>query len=676
MSGAERPRLKPGLRFLRRVEDGRAYFVVKDAIRMKYFRFGEPEVALMQKLDGERTVSAVASDMGADPAAVDAFVRRLKEMGLAEQSGEEQRILLMEALRKQRRLRMKGHGNTLFRARFSFGDPDALFDRVIDRIRFFFTPGFVAVSAAAFLAYFVIITLHWPAVAAGMTRLYDPTQFTVAFVVSVYLTAAVIFLAHELGHGLACKHFGGEVHEMGAMLFYFSPAFFCNVNDAWTFEKRSDRLWVTFAGGWIQLFIGSIAALIWIVAEPGTLLEQTAFMGIVLGGGIILLVNFNPLLPLDGYYALMDGLKIPNLRPRSFHYLGAWVRRAVLRLDVPVPHVTPRERRIFLAYGISALAYTTLVITVVGLFIGGFIVRAFGGWGWALIALIAASLLRDRARAGIRIARVWAADKLGPGTREPWLRGAVTAAAMAVLIGFIPWTLRATGPATVEPLDRVWIRATEAGTVVGVLVGQGDTVYAGQPLFVLRSPDLEIELAAATAAAASLQRVADAARSAGRIAEARRAELDLEFRLAEVAGLQRRHQQLQRRAPFDGVVVTPYLETELHARVAPGDSLVELWSAGPLRLRVALEQRHAGDVRVGAPVGVRFPTHPDWTWRSHVAQVRPATRDGHVEILAPLGDAELRPGLTGTARISVRKTNIAGAVAHAFFKTFRTDLAL
>jgi len=26
-----------------------------------------------------------------------------------------------------------------------------------------------------------------------------------------------------------------QVHEMGAMLIYFQPAFYCNVNDAWTF---------------------------------------------------------------------------------------------------------------------------------------------------------------------------------------------------------------------------------------------------------------------------------------------------------------------------------------------------------------------------------------------------------------------------------------------------------
>ena len=48
---------------------------------------------------------------------------------------------------------------------------------------------------------------------------------------------------HELGHAYACKHFGGEVHEMGFMLLFFMPAFYANVNDAWSFPQRSYNTW-------------------------------------------------------------------------------------------------------------------------------------------------------------------------------------------------------------------------------------------------------------------------------------------------------------------------------------------------------------------------------------------------------------------------------------------------
>ena len=75
----------------------------------------------------------------------------------------------------------------------------------------------------------------------------------------LWLTALVIIVIHELGHGYTCKYFGGQVHEIGAMLLYFEPAFFCNVNDAWTFPELRARLWVTAAGSWIQLVVASLA---------------------------------------------------------------------------------------------------------------------------------------------------------------------------------------------------------------------------------------------------------------------------------------------------------------------------------------------------------------------------------------------------------------------------------
>jgi len=54
---------------------------------------------------------------------------------------------------------------------------------------------------------------------------------------------------HEFAHGITCKHFGGSVRDLGFMLIYFQPAFYCNVSDAWLFPEKRKRLWVTAAGG-------------------------------------------------------------------------------------------------------------------------------------------------------------------------------------------------------------------------------------------------------------------------------------------------------------------------------------------------------------------------------------------------------------------------------------------
>src|SRR5256885_16032566 len=117
-----------------------------------------------------------------------------------------------------------------------------------------------------------------------------------------WTTGMVVIVVHELGHAFTCKYFGGQVHELGAMLIYFQPAFYCNVNDAWTFPDLRARLWVTAAGSWIQLVLAALAAIVWWLAPPGTLISQLALFLVVIGGVTTVVANANPLVPLAGSY--------------------------------------------------------------------------------------------------------------------------------------------------------------------------------------------------------------------------------------------------------------------------------------------------------------------------------------------------------------------------------------
>ena len=90
------------------------------------------------------------------------------------------------------------------------------------------------------------------------------------------------------------------------------------------------------------------------IAQPGTLVARVAVATMLVGGATTLLTNANPLLPLDGYFALTDWIEIPNLRQRALAHFAWWVRRHVLRLDVPEPAASAREKRVFLIYGALA----------------------------------------------------------------------------------------------------------------------------------------------------------------------------------------------------------------------------------------------------------------------------------------------------------------------------------
>src|SRR2546425_13286979 len=88
---------------------------------------------------------------------------------------------------------------------------------------------------------FAIIIVNSGEIGRALIHLY---RFQILLV--AWLTIFAVTTAHEFAHGLTCKRFGGEVHEMGVLLLYFQLAFYCNVSDAWLFPAKAKRLGGTF----------------------------------------------------------------------------------------------------------------------------------------------------------------------------------------------------------------------------------------------------------------------------------------------------------------------------------------------------------------------------------------------------------------------------------------------
>jgi len=336
-------------------------------------------------------------------AAIGRFAEKLKSMGLCERTLRETSVLLMERLRAQRRARLRAgriQGNIL-RLRWSFGDPDEMMNRIMPYLRFIYTRAFVVTSVALFAVYFVVLWLKWPEFATAMADVYT-LRASASDYVLLYISATVLIAIHELAHGFTCKHFGGEVHEIGAMMFYFDLAFFCNVNDAWTFPELKSRLWVTAAGSWIEMCIASIAGVIWWITEPGTFISDASLAVFLIGGIASVLLNMNPLVPLDGYYALSDWLEVPNLRRRAFDYTSWLVKTKWLGLELPTPQLDDREQRIFILYGLLAAAYTGMIFLLFGALAYGWLSRAFGALGVIALLIVAWVATRSSTRVGGR----------------------------------------------------------------------------------------------------------------------------------------------------------------------------------------------------------------------------------------------------------------------------------
>jgi putative peptide zinc metalloprotease protein len=684
---SDRPRLRKDLIIVEQTYRGEQSFIVKDPTTRKYYRFRPAEVAVMRSLDGERTPAEAAEallDEGikVSPTAIGRFAEKLKSMGLCERTLGETSVLLMERLRAQRRARLRTRRlqGDILRLRWSFGDPDELMNRTLPYLRFCFTRGFVIASVALFLVYFVVLALKWPEFVRAMGNVYT-LQASLGDYVMLYIAATVIIAMHELAHGFTCKYYGGEVHEIGAMMFYFDIAFFCNVNDAWTFPDLKSRLWVTAAGSWIEMVVASIAAIIWWVTEPGTFISNAALAVFLIGGFAAVLINLNPLIPLDGYYALSDWLEVPNLRRRAFGHLTWLFKTKGLGLEVPMPPADEREQRIFFLYGTLAAAYTGMIFCVVAAIAYGWISRFFGALGLIALLLVAwvatRSLRRDLRRSASDAWRETRAKWAASGRLARIRNGLATLAVVFAVAGFVPWPITVDGPFVVSSAASGILAAPDSGVVVDVMIGEGSPVAAGKALVVIRNLELERDLAATSLAVDSLGLLAARARAKGDEGVAARITAQAQAEGARLAGMRERVRSLVIRAPVAGVVASPRPDTLLGRTVSVGDTLLRL-TGDRVEARIALEGAGASLTREGQRVKLIAHADPGTRLDASLASVAPsASPDGMVETRVRLVGAEaLRPGMTGEARITLRESNVWGALWWAIRSRIRTDVLL
>lgn len=682
-----RPKLHPDAKIVRREVRGEVHYVVREPTEHKYYQFDEVAVTLMRLMNGERTPEEIADaaveTLGARPSAgvVADFGQKLKRMGIVERSPAEQHLMLQERLRKKRKIRSRRRTQgSILRLQIALGDPDEVFGRMQRALSWMWTPRFVAVSLLFFATYAIITAVKWDEFAEATIALYTLNGIGLSDIFLLIAITAVITLIHELGHGLTTKALGGEVHEWGLMLFYFSPAAYCVTDDAWTFEKRSHRLWTTFAGPWIELMVATVGGVLWAFTEPGTFVNWVAFLTFLTGGISSVLSNMNPLIPLDGYYALADWLEMPRLRGGAFEYWAWLFKRHVLAVDAKEPRVTPRERRIFLVYGALAFLYT-IFISVVGLVWLVLVLGKFvGPWIWVLVSWIAIRVLwkhAGRARALALAARTrWQAGFMsGPAA-------GLLAAAVVIALGLpfvLPWTYRAAGEFTVEAAPPAPVRAGAPGVLDRVLVSEGDTVGAGAPLAVLWNSELEAELLDRQAEARRLDVRRATAEARGDLSEATAAAAAMTEVTEEVALLSARRGRLVLRAPVAGTVVGYRLGERQGERLAEGDELAAIASLDGRIARIRVPLKRAGELAEGQIAGLRFATRPDLEFRTRISTVAPAAADSTVETIAPIpasGSWQPAPGSTGIAKIVTRRATVAHAIARFWRQTIRLDLWL
>jgi putative peptide zinc metalloprotease protein len=362
-----RLRLRADVQIIPQSFGGRMTYAVKDPVGLKHFAFSEREYFLLRQLDGTHTLEEIQKIFEQEfrPARMtledlEAFAQNLLKENLATIDSPRLGQQLFER-RGKRLLRewTQVLTNVLF-IRLRLFDPDLLLTHLHRWVGWLFAPWCLVMGATFILSAALFVGIHFTAFRSKLPEAHE--FFTFKVVVSLWIAVGLVKVLHELGHGLACKAAGGEVHEAGVLLLCLSPSMYCDVSDAWKLPGKWRRVMIGAAGIYVELLIAAAAVFMWWHAPGDAFLNRLCLSLIIVCSVSTVLFNANPLLRFDGYYVFAELIEVPDLRERATRYFQRLVMEQALGAEPAPEPFTPLSRRLlFAAYAAASFLYSWTV---------------------------------------------------------------------------------------------------------------------------------------------------------------------------------------------------------------------------------------------------------------------------------------------------------------------------
>ncbi|HXZ28429.1 MAG TPA: HlyD family efflux transporter periplasmic adaptor subunit [Terriglobales bacterium] len=694
-----RPRLHPRLVGREQIEDGQPVVVAIIEGKSWLFAFSPTEWKLVQLFDGKRSYEEIADlfsqqeGVQYSPDDLREFAATLDSNGFWYKTPQEENVALTQKLAEHRggHAKKKSRFGDISHIQFSAWDPDKFFDKIHPKLTFFYSRWFTALTLAAFAFMFYVFIDRWGEIANDTIQFYDFTKKGAYDIAEFWVLVCILLFFHETAHGLSCKHYGGHVHRMGFHLVYLTPAFFTDVIEAWVYATRQQRLVIIVSGVWTEMMFSAAATPIWWGTPKGSWAHEFAYKIILITGLGVIFFNWNPLIKLDGYYLLTEGLGIPNLKEDSTAYVAGWVKKHIWRLPVEVPYVAKRRRLGYVVYALVSGVYSYSLLYLAARFVGNIARNYSPEWAFVPAVGVGYLIFRSRIRTLWRFMNTVYLDK--KERLQAWLtpRNKLIAAAALLLFLVAPvWRETVEGRFLLEPEKRALLRAAVPGTVVEVDAEEGQPVAAGAKLLQLRNLALESEAA---------KSYADYRAAAARAAEAQLRYADFGIADRERQQLQERTRLLQEQvsmltitSPIAGRVMTPRLSDRLGSRVEAGTELVEVAGLGTMRARIYLPEFAVRKAQPGEPARL-LPDSAASPMPGRVLSIAPASSEiaaglihqeqyrgvrpptfYTVTIEVPNPDGRFRSGMAGTALITAGHRSIAGMLAEVAWDFVRRKL--
>lgn len=331
--------------------DGQQVVILKNPANSTYFKLSDQGQFIWQQLDGKQTMQDITLSLADKhnvfaPDVVAALISKLARSSFVENLEINDSAQLnaqpfwVRALVRVRRV---------LESRIAIGDADKLITKIYNSgAKFLFTAVgqiFLAMIALLGITAFGFAT---PGVFHVFQTMHD-SWFLLLLMIPAMLFS---YIWHEMGHALATKAFGYEVHYMGVGWYWFAPVAFTDTSDMWL-STRWPRIAVNLAGVYADILDAGIVAF-FIYLIPNHYVQ--AFLWLY---ALFTYINafrmLSPLQELDGYYVLMDLLERPRLRQSAVVWL---VKEFPKALREPALF---KQYKAEVCYWVACLIFLTLI---------------------------------------------------------------------------------------------------------------------------------------------------------------------------------------------------------------------------------------------------------------------------------------------------------------------------
>lgn len=482
--------LSPSVKVQKQIYQNETWYVLNDTFNNQFFRVKPSAYQFIAHLNINDTIEetwkkviTINPDMAPGQEDVMQLLTQLHTSNMLSYDSKSDNNNFFHRYQKRKKQELNSKLMSFMFLKIPLVDPDEFLQKILPYVRFLFGYwGAFLWAACTFFAIKVVIE-NFGSLSDQTNAILSPSNLILLYVGMIFIKTL-----HELGHAVVCRYYGGEVHTMGVMLIIFIPLPYMDATSSWSFRSRWERIFVAAAGMIVELFLASIAVIVWANTAPGVV-NSLAYNMIFVASVSTVLFNANPLLRFDGYFMLSHFLDIPNLYTKAQQQTYYFAKKNILRLKALTPPSENLKEATWLSfYSVVSTIYRVILFTSIVIFVAdeylivGFIMAVFMAFLWlvkppySFIKFLLTSPVLERNR------------------MQAIVNSVLVMAVMISLLAFVPVSDSFRSPGVVESVDYMNITTDVDGYIDSLVTPSGSTVTKGTPLIKMQNRTVEKEL--------------------------------------------------------------------------------------------------------------------------------------------------------------------------------------